>query len=272
MRFTTRTASDRRTEDRSSDVMAISERELTVMTDDLEQINRDVAMPAMTHALAEWTEKVRTSRRGFLLGAGALAGGAILAACSSGSSSPTTTMASGAGGSTTAGTLTGDLAVAALAASLENLAIAAYGDVLTAAGSGKLGAVPPAVATFVTTVKSQHTQHAQAWNSAIVAAGHSAVTTPDAALVPTVTADFAKVTDVTGAAKLALTLEDIAAATYQSAISAVTATSSVKVAASIQPVEMQHAAILNFVLGQYPVPNAFSPIASARPLTDYTKG
>jgi len=73
------------------------------------------------------------------------------------------------------------------------------------------------------------------------------------------------------AAKLALTLEGIAAATYQSAISAVKATSSVEVAASIQPVEMQHAALLNFVLGQYPVPNAFSPISDARPLTDYTK-
>ena len=254
---------------RNSQVMAISEHELTVMTDDLEQIHHDVGMPAMNHALADWTERSRTSRRGFLVGAGALAGGAVLAACSSGSSSPTTTTGAGADPSTV-GKLTGDLAVAALAASLENLAVAAYGDVLTAAGAGKLGTVPPAVATFVTTVKGQHTQHAQAWNSAIVAAGHAAVTTTDAALVPTVNKDFAKVTDVAGAAKLALTLEEVAAATYQSAISAVTATSSVKVAASIQPVEMQHAAILNFVLGQYPVPNAFSPTSAARPLTDYT--
>ena len=259
MRFTKRTP----------DVMAISEHELTVMTADLEQIHNDVGMPAMNAALDEWTEKTRTSRRGFLIGAGAVAGGALLAACSSGSSSPTTTKAAAGGGSSaTAGKLTGDLAVAALAASLENLAVAAYGDVLTAAGAGKLGTVPPAVATFVTTVKAQHTQHASAWNSAIVAAGHSAVTTPDAALVPTVNADFAKVTDVTGAAKLALTLEDIAAATYQSAISAVSATSSIKVAASIQPVEMQHAAVLNLLLGHYPVPSAFSGTSLARTPTD----
>ncbi len=253
---------------RNTDVLAVTEHELTVMTSDLEQIHNDVGMPAMNRALAEWTERSRTSRRGFLIGAGAVAGGTLLAACSSGSSSPTTTTMSS--GSTTSGKLTGDLAVAALAASLENLAVAAYGDVLTAATAGKLGTVPPAVATFVTTVKGQHAQHGQAWNSAIVAAGHQAVTKPDAALVPTVTKDFAKVTDITGAAKLALTLEDIAAATYQSAVSAVKATSSVKVAASIQPVEMQHAAILNFVLGQYPVPNAFSPTSDARPLSDYT--
>jgi hypothetical protein len=257
---------------RTPQVMAISEHELSAMTSDLEQMHHDIGMPAMHSAIHEWTEKTRTNRRGFLIGAGAVAGGALLAACSSGSSSSTTTTSGAAGSSGSAKTaaLTGDLAVAALAASLENLAVAAYGDVLTAATAGKLGTVPPAVANFATTVKGQHTQHAQAWNSAIVAAGHKAITVTDPVLTPVITADFAKVTDVTGAAKLALMLEDGAAATYQSAISAVKANSSVKVAASIQPVEMQHAAILNFVLGQYPVPNAFSPLADARPLTDYT--
>jgi Ferritin-like domain len=254
---------------RTPPVMAISEHELAAMTADLDQMHHDIGMPAMESAIHQWTEKTRTNRRGFLIGAGAVAGGAILAACSSGSSSSTTT-SSGTSGATMPGALTGDLAVAALAASLENLAVAAYGDVLTAATAGKLGTVPPAVATFATTVKSQHAQHAQAWNSAIVSAGHKAVTVTDPVLTPVITADFAKVTDIAGAAKLALMLEEGAAATYQSAISAVTANSSVKVAASIQPVEMQHAAILNFVLGEYPVPNAFSPLADARPLSDYT--
>ncbi len=249
--------------------MAITEAELTSLTRDLDDMHNDVGMPAMHAALDRWTAEIRTSRRGFLIGAGAVVGGAVLAACGSSSSSSTTTTA--VGGSTSgSATLTGDLAVAGLAASLENLAVAAYGDVLTAAGAGKLGTVPPAVATFVTTVKGQHAQHAQAWNSAIVAAGRPAVTGPDQALVPTIDKAFAKVTDVAGAAKLALTLEDIAAATYLSAISAVSATSSVKVAASIQPVEMQHAAILNFVLGQYPVPAAFAPVTGARTPTDAT--
>lgn len=255
------------------DVMAISEHELTVMTNDLEAMHNDIGMPAMNQAIAEWNEKTRSSRRGFLIGAGAVAGGALLAACSSGSSSSTTTTAGKSGSSSTTGKsakLTGDLAVAALAASLENLAVAAYGDVLTAAGANKLGTVPPAVATFAATAKAQHMQHAQAWNSAIVAAGHSAITTTDPVLTPIVTKDFAKVTDVTGAANLALTLENTAAQTYQSAVSAVKATSSIKVAASIQPVEMQHAAILYFVLGKYPVPNAFNPLTDARPLSDYT--
>lgn len=260
-----------RRRNRTPDVMAISEYELATMTSDLEQIHNDVGRTAMDSAIAEWTEKSRTSRRGFLIGAGALAGGAVLAACSSGSSSSTSTTTRPSGSSSSS-KLTGDLAVAALAASLENLAVTAYGDVLTAASAGKLGTVPPVVANFATTVKAQHSQHAQAWNSAITASGHPAITYPDPVLTPVITKDFGKVTDVTGAAKLALMLEDVAAATYQSAVNAVMSTSSVKVAASIQPVEMQHAAILNFVLGQYPVPNAFSPLSAARPLTDYTKG
>jgi hypothetical protein len=253
---------------RTAPVMAISERELSAMTDDLEQIHHDVGMPAMASAVQRWTTEIRTSRRGFLVGAGATAAGVVLAACSSPSTSSTTTTTMAGSGSSGGAKLTGDLAVAALAASLENLAVAAYGDVLTAAAAGKLGTVPPAVANFATTVKAQHAQHAQAWNSAIVAAGHPAVTGPDKTLVPVVNKAFAKVTDVAGAAELALMLEDIAAATYQSAVSAVSATSSIKVAASIQPVEMQHAAILNFVLGKYPVPNAFSPLVGARTLTD----
>ena len=253
---------------RTPDTMAISEAELDVLTRDLDELHHDVGMPAMQAAVEKWTDGIRTSRRGFLIGAGAVIGGTVLAACSSSASSPTTTTR--AGSTTGTASLTGDLAVAGLAASLENLAVAAYGDVLGAAAAGKLGTVPPAVANFVTTVKAQHTQHAQAWNSAIVAAGHPAVTGPDQALVPTVDKAFAKVTDVTGAAQLALMLEDVAAATYQSAIGAVKATSSIRVAASIQPVEMQHAAILNFVLGQYPVPAAFSTLTRARPLSDYT--
>jgi len=257
-----------RRRNRTTPTMAISEHELETLTADLDQLHHDVGVPAMRAAVDRLTGEIRTSRRGFLVGAGAAAAGVVLAACSSSSGSSTTTT-SGPGSSTKA-RLTGDLAVAAVAASLENLAVVAYGDVLTAASAGKLGTVPPAVATFVTTVKSQHAQHAEAWNSAITASGHPAITGPDAALVPTVNSAFAKVTDVTGAAKLALMLEDIAAATYQSAVSGVKAVSSIKVAASIQPVELQHAAILNFVLGQYPVPNAFSPLTGARSVADYT--
>lgn len=64
--------------------------------------------------------------------------------------------------------------------------------------------------------------------------------------------------DIPGLAKLALTLENSAAATYLSGITLLSSKDAIKIAATIQPVEMQHAAFLNFVLGQYPVPVSFA--------------
>ena len=58
-----------------------------------------------------------------------------------------------------------------MAASLENLAVYAYSAGLSAAAAGKLGAVPPAVAAFATTVKGQHQQHAAAWNAVLRSQG-----------------------------------------------------------------------------------------------------
>ena len=55
----------------------------------------------------------------------------------------------------------------------------------------------------------------------------------------------------------ALGLENAAAETYTFATENVTDLGGVMVAATIQPVETMHAAILNFVLGQYPVPLSF---------------
>lgn len=279
----------------------LSDSELLAMTNQLDDMHRDQALPAMKSAVAEWIASFReagdgvsrkaSSRRTFLLGAaGVGAGGALLAACGSSSktSSPTTVApqsatTGGGSSSSTSGALSGDLAVAATAASLENLGVYAYKAGITAATAGKLGTVPPAVVTFAKTAMMQHEDHAKAWNSALTGAGKPAVTATDPALTPTVNAAFAKVTNVTELAQLALLVENIAAQTYQGAIPALSATSSIGVAATIHPVEMQHAAILYYVLGQYPgiqgtqsnmyasgSPLAFNPTALARPATDFT--
>ena len=272
----------------------LSESELLAMTRQLDEMHRDEAMPKMKAAVSEWIESFRdsgegrarkaSSRRTFLLGtAGVGASGLVLAACGSSSkkaSTATTVAGSASGGS---GALTGDLAVAATAASLENLGVYAYKAGIAAATAGKLGTVPPAVVTFAKTAMQQHTDHAQAWNSALTGAGKAAVTATDPALTPTVNTAFGKVTNASELAQLALLVENIAAQTYQAAIPALAAKSSIGVAATIQPVEMQHAAILYYVLGEYPgiqgtqsnmyasgSPLAFNPTALARPATDYT--
>lgn len=270
----------------------IADAELAAMTTQLDQLHRDQTLPAMHAAVGEWAESLkeatsgpnarRANRRTFLLGAAGLgAGGVLLAACGSSSnkSSSPTTAAPGA----SQGALTGDLAVAAMAASLENLGVFAYNAGLQAAGAGKLGTVPPAVATFAQTAMAQHKDHAKAWNSVLTAAGKPVVTATDPALTPTVQQKFAQVKDVAGLAELALLIENVAAQTYQNGVAVLSSSQAVAVAATIQPVEMQHAAILYYALGRYPGiqgdssssyssgnPLAFNPVTLARPPSDYT--
>jgi Ferritin-like domain len=278
-------------------VSHLSEAELRAMTADLDGIHHDLTMPALKVSLAEWTEDIHAQgeagrdgdaaqrllfdRRRFLTRAAGTAGGvagiALLAACSSSgssSSTPASASASATGSAAALGggegqALSGDLQAVAMAASLENSGIATYQAGIKAATSGKLGPVPPAVVTFAETAMAQHEDHQKAWNAVLTAAGKQPVTAVDPVLQPTINAAFAKVTTVTGLAELALVVENTAGQTYQNALSVIKSAAGIKTAASIQPVEFQHAAILYFVLGKYPVPNAFTGVSLARPLSDY---
>lgn len=211
----------------------------------------------------------KPNRRGFLALVGVGAAGVALAACSSDnttSTANTTAPSTTAAPSTTGKTPTtmpasdggGDLEVAAAAAGLEVLAVNTYQAALDAATANKLGAVPPAVAEFVTTSMSHHQAALDAWNEVLTGAGKPAVDKPPADLEKTVNEAFGKVTDVGGAAELALLLEQTAAATYQKAIPSLESKEAIELAGSIQVVDAQHAAILLFVLGQYPVPDTFA--------------
>jgi hypothetical protein len=61
----------------------------------------------------------------------------------------------------------------------------------------------------------------------------------------------------------------VAGATYLNGIqNALRDTGAIKNAASIQPVEMQPAAILDFVLGTYPIPDSFATTDGARGPSD----
>ncbi|MHB8463492.1 MAG: ferritin-like domain-containing protein [Acidimicrobiales bacterium] len=244
----------------TKEIMHISEGELVAMTRDLDEMHH-ATLPKMAEAVREW----RTSRRGFLVGAGAVASAAVLAACSSSSKSSSSSSAAPGEG------LTGDLAVAALAAALENTAVLTYQKGIDAATAGKLGAVPPAVVTFAQTAQSQHKDHAAAWNGLLTQAGKTTVpanfgdtTVYTGVVIPA----LGQVKDVAGLANLALSLENVAAATYLSGLSTFTVPAAIKTAATIQPVEMQHAAILNFVLGNYPVPDSFAQTGGARTGSD----
>jgi Ferritin-like domain len=249
--------------------MQVSEAELAGMTDALDELHRH-SLPGLADAVVETRaqhRRVMTSRRGFLAGSGLVAGGLVLAACGSSSKSTATGDTTGATTGATAAdaAMQTDLAVAALASGLENLAVQVYQAGIDAATAGKLGKVPPAVVTFAKTAQMQHKDHAGAWNAVLTGAGKPAVTGVDMTVKTSVTDPaLAKVTDVAGLAKLALALEDVASATYLNALTVLSSKGGIQTTASIQPVEMQHAAILHFLLGQYPVPEAFALTMGAR--------
>jgi hypothetical protein len=247
--------------------MAISERELSELTRGLDDLHEST-FPQVRKALDELTVNLGqvvhnpSTRRGFFLGAaGAVALGAA-AACSSGSSG-TPKPSSSAPKPPPPETYTGDLKVVALATALENLAVSAYSGALQKAGAGQLGTVPPAVATFIQTAMKQHSDHAQAWNAVLSKAGKPTINDAPLSITQDQVNMLNAATSVPDVAKLALNLENVAAQTYTFATANVADAGGIMTAATIQPVETMHAAILNFILGQYPIPDSFIGIGNS---------
>jgi hypothetical protein len=251
--------------------MAISERELSELTLELDDLHEST-FPQVRKALDELTANLGhvvakpSTRRGFFLGAaGAVALGAATA-CSGGSSGAPKSSGSAAPPPPPAAppeTYTGDLKVVALATALENLAVSAYSGALQKAGAGQLGTVPPAVATFIQTAMKQHSDHAQAWNAVLSKAGKPTINDAPLSITQDQVNMLNAATSVPDVAKLALNLENVAAQTYTFATANVSDAGGIMTAATIQPVETMHAAILNFILGQYPISDSFIGISNS---------
>jgi hypothetical protein len=247
--------------------IAISESELGSMARDLDEMH-DESMSEVRHNMAQVSEKIASAtrtvanRRSFLLGGAAIVGGAALAACGS-SSSGGTPAAGKSTGSSGSSPYTGDLKVVALAAALENLAVAGYGLVLKSATKGKYGKVPPAIAQFITTVRKQHGDHAKAWNGVLTNANLPAISGTPLTITKSAVSALQGAKSIPAVANVALGIENSAAQTYVFATANVMDPGGIATAASIAPVEAMHAAILSFVLGQYPVPNTDIGITKA---------
>lgn len=257
-----------RRRDRETREMAISEAELSSMTGELDMLHKET-FPGVHKTLDEFSANLAeisrkpAARRTFLLGMGGAVALGSIAACSSSKSSSGSSSSASSMGAAKGATYTGDLKVVALAAALENLAVTAYQGALTMAGKGQLGTVPPAVATFVQTAMKQHMDHAQAWNGVLSKAGKPPITGAPLTITQGQVAMLQAAKSVPDVAKLALSLENAAAETYTFATENVTDAGGIMTAATIQPVETMHAAILSFVLGEYPVPVSFIGTSNA---------
>jgi hypothetical protein len=195
---------------------------------------------------------MRVSRRRFLAtGAAAALAAGVGAACGGGADGDGDGTATTV---TTAPVLTGDVAVASLIAGLENLAIDAYDALIATASAGELGDVPAVIGAIVASARAHHIEHLAVWNRVLRVVGRPEVEAADAGLQPTLDGMLAEVSDVGGAARLALLVEEILADTYLKAVPTLVDRESVRAAALILATDQQHQTVLRYALGENPVP------------------
>jgi hypothetical protein len=139
--------------------------------------------------------------------------------------------------------MSSDVQMLQTAASIENLAVATYGVALTLPFIGGASA-NGVVKAFVTKTKSQHTDHAAAFNSAVTQLGGKAQKSPDPVLLGVVNKAKPGLTGPAPVVALAIQLETGAAETYVANTAAVSDANARKVFASIMGVEAQHVAVL----------------------------
>lgn len=140
------------------------------------------------------------------------------------------------------------------AGSAAHLAVSVY---TTAAGLPFIKSGNATVAAFIAKTTAQHTAHAEAFNAALTRAGAKTQTGPDPKYAAVVKSALPGIKTPGDVVSPAITLEDVAAQTYAKYVALASNASLRTLFGSIAPVEAMHAAVLQFVLGRYPGPDAF---------------
>lgn len=202
----------------------------------------------------------RFSRRAVLGGLGLLGAAGVLGACSDAAPAPpapTTGSPSGAPPSTgtTAApntTWSGDAQLVAVCAAFSSLAAGLYTDAGNAAGQGRVGAVPGAVAAFLSAAAAQHTEHAAAWNQVLTTAGRPSADSAELRVAAQLRERLTAARAPVDLLALAADLEATAGATATAALGELTESSAVVTTAGAAPVAAMRAATAGFLLGRPP--------------------
>jgi hypothetical protein len=207
------------------------------------------------------------NRRRFMELSGlAVLGGTLLAACGTDKKKSESGGATG-GSATTATTAASatsktDQTIARTAASLENFAVAVYDKAIMNAAALKISAP---VAKAATLFKSQHAEHASAFNAAATQLGGQPYTDPNPTAAKAFETQIAALKTEQDVLKLAFGLEQIAAQTYQGVGMKLSTPTLRQTAMTVGGVEARHMAILaHFITPPMTVPDkAFQPIDKA---------
>jgi hypothetical protein len=204
------------------------------------------------------------NRRRFMNLSGlALVGGAVLAACGSDKKKDAgATQTTAATTAATAGGNKTDQTIARTAASLENFAVAVYDKAIMNAAALKISAP---VAKAAVLFKSQHEDHAKAFNAAATSLGGQPYTDPNPTAAKAFEATIAALKTEQDVLKLAFGLEQIAAETYQGVGMKLSTPMLRQTSMTVGGVEARHMAILaHFITPPMTVPAvAFQPIDKA---------
>lgn len=159
-----------------------------------------------------------------------------------------------------------DLDALEFAASLEVVAEAAYREGVAELTAGRLGEIPPAGSELLQSAANQHSQCLAAINELLEGAGRTPVEQGDDEFESSVvTPALAAATGWVEIASLARAIEATLGATYlQSIHSTLQSPTALRLAGGIQAVAQKRVAILNFMLGGYPVPDTFQKTDQAR--------
>jgi hypothetical protein len=207
------------------------------------------------------------NRRRFMRLSGlAVVGGTVLAACGddkkkTASGGATETSATTATTAASAASKT-DQTIARTAASLENFAVAVYDKAIMNAAALKIS---DPVAKAAVLFKSQHVDHAKAFNAAATQLGGQPYTDPNPAAAKAFETQIAALKTEQDVLKFAFALEQIAAQTYQGVGMKLSTPTLRQTAMTVGGVEARHMAILaHFITPPMTVPDkAFQPIDKA---------
>jgi hypothetical protein len=202
------------------------------------------------------------NRRRFMRLSGlAVAGGTVLAACGSDdkkseNGSATASTAAAAATATTAASAASktDQTIARTAASLENFAVAVYDKAIMNAAALKIS---DGVAKAAVLFKSQHEEHAKAFNAAATQLGGQPYTDPNPTAAKAFEQQIAALKTEQDVLKFAFALEQIAAQTYQGVGMKLSTPMLRQTAMTVGGVEARHMAILgHFITPPMNVPAA----------------
>ena len=258
--------------------MDFSTEELRRSTRETETANRE-AMPAYEAALTRLVESDEApdgvlgnvvlgdfNRRHFLrIGGLTVLGGAILAvagpdliAAAATKSTPAKTKKKTKVTPTTIAKSNMDVSILRTASSIEELAVAAY-QIAIDSGLVKTAAIGDAAKYF----QAQHREHSALFQSLTKKAGGVPFAKANPALLIALDPQIKALKDELGIVAFALSLERIAASTYQSNVGSFADTSLNKAIMSVGGVEARHASVLAGVLGKDQVPKSFQTVDSA---------